>query len=186
MKLFSLTAIVLIATILLGGSRDLAAPASASLAKAKQEAEAKGYTFLTSHDEILAKAKAEGRLRASTSLSPPTFKAMINAFKKKYAFLEVAVEEIDGTDAAQRFLLELKAGAARGWDVAHFPADYFNDFVPYGLKFDILGMATQKVLAIDERMIDPRNRNVVAFAADAGVVPYNRKLIAPEKVPDRW
>src|SRR5881396_882914 len=75
-KSLSLTTIVLIATILLGGSRDLAAPASASLAKAKQEAEAKGYTFLTSHDEILAKAKAEGKLRATTSLSPPTFKAM--------------------------------------------------------------------------------------------------------------
>jgi len=102
-KSLSLTTIVLIATILLGGSRDLAAPASASLAKAKQEAEAKGYTFLTSHDEILAKAKAEGKLRATTSLSPPTFKAMVSAFKKKYAFLEVAVEEVDGTDAAQRF-----------------------------------------------------------------------------------
>ncbi len=132
MKPLTLATIVLITVILLGGSRDLAVPASASLAKARQEAEAKGYTFLTSHDEILAKAKAEGKLRATTSLSPPTFKAMISAFKKKYAFLEVAVEEVDGTDAAQRFLLELKAGAARGWDVAHFTADYFNDFVPYG------------------------------------------------------
>ena len=186
MKTLSLTITVFITVILLGGSRDLAVAASASLAKAKQEAEAKGYTFLTSHDEILTKAKTEGKLRATTSLSPPTYKAMVSAFKKKYSFLEVAVEEVDGTDAAQRFLLELKAGAARGWDVAHFTADYFNDFVPYALKIDILGMAAQKVLAIDERMIDPRNRNVVAFAADAGVVPYNRKLIAPEKVPDRW
>jgi ABC-type Fe3+ transport system substrate-binding protein len=185
-KPFSLATIVLIGAILLGGSRDPAAAASASLAKAKQEAEAKGYIFISSYDEILTKAKAEGKLRATTSLSPPTFKAMVNAFKKKYPFLEVAVEEIDGTDAAQRFLLELKAGAAKGWDVAHFTSDYFNDFVPYAMKFDILEMAAQKVLAIDERMIDPRNRNVVALAADAGVVPYNRKLIAPEKVPDRW
>jgi iron(III) transport system substrate-binding protein len=156
------------------------------LAKTKQEAEAKGYTFISSHEEILSKAKAEGKLRATTSLSSPTHKAMVNAFKKKYPFLEVAVEEIDGTDEAQRFLLELKAGAAKGWDVAHFTSDYFNDFLPYAAKFDILGMAAQKVLAIDERMIDPLNRNIVALAADAGVVPYNRKLIAPEKVPNRW
>jgi iron(III) transport system substrate-binding protein len=186
MKLFSLETIVLIAVILLAGTRDLATAASASLAKTKQEAEAKGYTFISSHEEILSKAKAEGKLRATTSLSSPTHKAMVNAFKKKYPFLEVAVEEIDGTDEAQRFLLELKAGAAKGWDVAHFTSDYFNDFLPYAAKFDILGMAAQKVLAIDERMIDPLNRNIVALAADAGVVPYNRKLIAPEKVPNRW
>jgi ABC-type Fe3+ transport system substrate-binding protein len=186
MKPLAVVKILLIAPILLVGFRDLAAAASASLAKAKQEAEAKGYSFISSHEEILSKAKTEGKLRATTSLSPPTHKAMVNAFKKKYPFLEVAVEEIDGTDAAQRFLLELKAGAAKGWDVAHFTSDYFNDFVPYALKIDILGMAAQKVLAIDERMIDPLNRNIVALAADAGVVPYNRKLIAPEKVPDRW
>jgi iron(III) transport system substrate-binding protein len=186
MKLFSFATVVLIAVLACGTARSVAAAASASLAKAKQDAEANGYIFLSSHDEILNKAKAEGRLRASTSLSAPTNKAMVNAFKKKYPFVEVAVEEIDGTDAAQRFLLELKAGAAKGWDVAHFTSDYFNDFVPFALKFDILGMAAQKVLAIDERMVDPRNRNVVALAADAGVIPYNRKLIAPEKVPDRW
>ena len=42
-----------------GGSTALAAPASASLLKAKADAEAKGYIFETSHDEIVAKAKKE-------------------------------------------------------------------------------------------------------------------------------
>jgi ABC-type Fe3+ transport system substrate-binding protein len=164
----------------------LAASSTPPPLKAQQEAEAKGYLFATSHDEILAKAKAEGKIRALSSLAPPTFKAMAAAFKKKYPFLDVYVEELDGTDAAQRFLLELKSGAAKNWDVAHFTADYFNDFVPYALKVDVLGMAAQKILAIEEKMIDPNNRNIVALAADAGVVPYNKKLIAPEKVPDKW
>lgn len=186
MKLFYFATVVLIAVLAFGNSRAVAEAASASLAMAKQDAEANGYIFLSSHDEILTKAKAEGRLRATTSLGPPTIKAMINAFKKKYPFLEVAVEEVDGTDAVQRLLLELKAGAAKGWDAAHFSSDHFNEFLPYAAKVDILGMAAQKVLAVDERMIDPRNRNVVALAADAGVVAYNRKLIAAEKVPNRW
>lgn len=164
----------------------LAASSTAALPKARQEAEAKGYIFVTSRDEILAKAKAEGRIRALSSLSPPTSKAMTAAFRKKYPSLDVYVEELDGQDASQRFLLELKGGVAKGWDVGHFTADYFNDFVPYAMKFDILGMAAQKVLAIEDKMIDPHNRNIVALAADAGVVPYNKKLIAPEKVPDKW
>jgi hypothetical protein len=33
------------------------------LLKAKQEAESSGYIFVTSRDEIIAKAKKEGRLR---------------------------------------------------------------------------------------------------------------------------
>ena len=114
MNLFSLATIILVAALALGSSRSVAEAASASLAKAKQDAEASGYVFVSSRDEILTKAKAEGRLRATTSLGPPTIKAMVNAFKKKYPFLEVAVEEVDGTDAVQRLLLELKAGAAKG------------------------------------------------------------------------
>jgi hypothetical protein len=45
-----------------------AAPTDALL-KAKQEAESNGYIFVTSRDEIIAKAKKEGRLRALSGLS---------------------------------------------------------------------------------------------------------------------
>jgi hypothetical protein len=38
-------------------------PRLARLKKAKQGAEAKGYVFLTNRDEIVAKAKKEGKLR---------------------------------------------------------------------------------------------------------------------------
>jgi hypothetical protein len=40
------------------------------LLPAKQEAEAKGYIFfLSSHDEVVSKAKQEGKLRAVVSLT---------------------------------------------------------------------------------------------------------------------
>src|SRR5215813_4102714 len=51
----------------------IAASTSPALLKTKQEAEARGYIFETSHDEIVAKAKKEGKLRVITSLEPETY-----------------------------------------------------------------------------------------------------------------
>ncbi|HEY2920379.1 MAG TPA: hypothetical protein VGK77_15455, partial [Candidatus Binatia bacterium] len=95
------------------------AAAASALSKAKQEAEAKGYAFEGSRDEIIAKAKKEGRLRALSSLEGPTIKAMADAFRSEYPFLNVYVEELTGTDANQRFVLEMKGGKTPNWDVAH-------------------------------------------------------------------
>ena len=44
---------------------------SATLGKAKQQAEAKGFVFEPSHDEIVAKAKREGKLRALIGWDAP-------------------------------------------------------------------------------------------------------------------
>ena len=88
------------------------AAAEPSMLEAKKKAEAKGYIFETGHDEIVAKAKKEGRVKALTGLDPETFPHMIESFKKKYPFINVEMVEITGPDAAQRFLMELKAGTA--------------------------------------------------------------------------
>ena len=59
-----------------------AATVDSSLAKAKSEAEAKGYIFHTSHDQIVSEAKKEGKLKVLTGLDPQSIKAMTSAFKK--------------------------------------------------------------------------------------------------------
>ena len=69
--------------------------ASASLLKAKQEAEAKGYVFHTSRDEIVERAKKEGKLRVFSSQEPPSIKAMAAAFKQKYPFIDVQANGVD-------------------------------------------------------------------------------------------
>src|SRR3990172_12786580 len=85
-----------------------AGAASPSLLQAKKEAEAKGYIFFTTHDEIAAMAKKEGKLRVSSGLQSQIFKPLINTFKQKYPFIpDVYVEEIRGRDAQQRFILEI-------------------------------------------------------------------------------
>src|SRR5215510_9954356 len=162
-----------------------AAPGS-NLAKARQEAEAKQYTFLDSHDEIVAKAKAEGRLRVLSSFDTETYRPMINAFRQKYPFLKVQAEQITGTEADQRFLLEIKAGTVRQWDAFSLTSEFYKDYPPYLKKFDFLGMAKHGVLQIPAGMIDPDNRNIVALTSSVSIIAYNKSRIAPEKVPDTW
>jgi ABC-type Fe3+ transport system substrate-binding protein len=163
-----------------------AAAAPAALQKAKQDAEAKGFIFETSHDEIVAKARKEGKLRVVTSLEMESLKPVSDAFRKKYPFIDLRAEEIAGTDTYQRMLLEMKAGTASGWDVNYLTTDYYDDYFPYQKKFDVLGMAQQGVLQMALGMIDPVNRNIVSYSTNTQVVAYNKKLIAENKVPAVW
>jgi hypothetical protein len=175
----------------LAGWRVLAAPQifaasaglPASIAKAKQQAEANGFIFESSHDEIVAKAKREGKLRALIGWDPPNHPHLIAAFRKKYPFIDVHLQEISGSDGGQRFFLELKADRVRNWDVIHINTDHFGEFPPYLKKFDIRAMATERVLAIPDGMINPKSRNIVALGNIVDVVGYNRYLISNEKVP---
>src|SRR5262245_61525018 len=143
-----------------------AAAPSASLQKAKQEAEAKGYIFITSHQEIVERAKKEGKLRVFSSQEPPAIKAMAAAFKQKYPFIDVRAEELIGLENYQRMLLEMKAGMAKTWDVNYLAFDFYGEFLPHQKKFDLLGMAERGVLQIQPKLVDPVNRHVVAVQSN--------------------
>ena len=137
-----------------------AATPSASLLKAKQEAEARGYLFHTSHDEIVARAKKEGKLRVFSSQEPPAIKAVASAFKQKYPFIDVQAVELIGMENYQGMLQEMKAGMAKSWDVNYLAFDFYTEFLPFQKKFDILGMAEHGVLRMEPKLIDPVNRHV--------------------------
>ena len=163
-----------------------AASPTAALLKAKKEAEAKGYILETSRDDIVAKAKKEGKLRVVSTLESSTLKAVRDAFKRKYPFIDLRVEELGSVEENQRFLLEIKAGTAKGWDVNRVYTDFYEEFLPYQKKFDILAMAEQKVLNIPPQLVDPRTRNVVTAGTNMNVVAYNKNLLPPDKVPEKW
>jgi len=163
-----------------------AVAATPALLKAKQAAQAKGFVFEVSHEEIVAKAKKEAKLRVISSLDPATYKQLTEAFKQKYPFIDFSLSAVDGSEAVQRFLLELKAGAAKNWDSIHLSRDFYNEFAEHIKKIDIFGMAEQGVLAIPIGMIDPNKRSIVAEASAIQAVVYNKDLIAPEKVPNTW
>jgi len=91
----------------LSSTSAFAAQSSPTLLNAKKDADAKGYTFITSHDEIVNKAKQEGKLRVLAEMEPTTIKAAIKAFTSKYPFINLHIGEITGADAARRNILEI-------------------------------------------------------------------------------
>ncbi len=163
-----------------------ATAAASPTTKAKHEAETRGYAFELSHNDIVSKAKREGRLRVMSSLEGDMLKPVAEAFRKKYPFIELRAEEISGTDTYQRMILEMKAGAARGWDINFIAGDFYDEYLPHQRRFDILGMAQQRILQIPVGMIDPVNRNIVAYTTNTMVVTYNKNLLSDEKVPTQW
>ena len=178
--------IAALACLILSAPLARAAAATPSVLKAKKAAETNGFLFAADREEILTKAKQEGKLRVLTSLDPETYKHMAEAFKQKYPFLDFALSAVDGTEAAQRFLMELRTGGGQNWDVIHLSRDFYNEFAEHIKKIDILGMAEQGVLKIPNGMIDPNKRGVVAEASAIQAVVYNKELIAPERVPNTW
>jgi ABC-type Fe3+ transport system substrate-binding protein len=111
---------------------------------------------------------------------------MLAAFNKKYPFIETRAESVPTGEVTLRLLQELKAGLTKGVDVNDPISDYYNDYLPYQKKFDVLGMAEQKVLEIPVQMVDPINRNIVVIGSSIQVVVYNKKLSSAEKVPNTW
>lgn len=166
----------------------LGASQAPALLKAKQDAEAKGYIFLTTHDEIVAGAKKEGKLRVMTGLEPPNSQPLINGFKQKYPLItDIQIEEIPGgPEIYRRILMEMKSGQTKGWDITFAYLDFIPEYIPYLMKHDIVGMAKQNVLRMDPRMVHPLERNMVSVTSSLTVVPYNRKLISDDKVPAKW
>jgi len=161
--------------------------ASPALVKAKEDAEAKGYIFFTSHDEIVALAKKEGKLNVSSGLEAASFKPLMNAFKQKYPFItDINVEEIAGAGAYQRFLLEIKAGQAKKWDVTFVPGDFASEYMAHLMKHDILGMAKNGVLKIAPEMIQPTERNILSYTSGIQGLAYNKRLVPDDKVPAKW
>ena len=186
MKINTLSAAAMLSCFILGPLAAAEAQVNPSLMSAKKAAEAKGFIFETSHDEIVAKAKQEGRVKALTGLDPDVFPHMMASFKKKYPFLDVEMQEITGPDAAQRFILELKGGLVSQWDTASASTDFYTQYPPFAKKFDILGMAEQGILNINPRLVDPNQRTIVSLTTGISVPAYNKNLLPENKVPDKW
>jgi iron(III) transport system substrate-binding protein len=154
-------------------------------AAAPSQSESKGYTVVASFDELVAQAKKEGRLRVLSAEDPNVIKATAEAFQKRYPFINVRAEGIEGTEVYLRVLEEMRSGFAK-WDVNYLAPDYYPEYLPYQKKFDLLAMAQQGVLKIPTSLVDPYNRHIVALQSNAQIVAYNKELISAEKVPNNW
>ena len=163
-----------------------AAELSPNLSKAKQQADAKGYTFIANHDEIVANAKKEGKVRVTAAMDPSKFKIYGAAFQKKYPFIDIDGRESTGPDVAQRILREIQSGAAKEWDVILVYAEFRSEYTPHLWNVDLLGMAKQGVLQIPPAMIDLKYGNVISAFTHFQVTAYNPKLVPANLLPKTW
>ena len=159
---------------------------SAAVSKAKKNAEARGYIFPSDRNEIMAKAKTEGRLRVLAEMEPPNIKASTAAFMKKYPFINLYIEEITATDQYQRNLLELKGGRGKDWDLLSVSIDFYSEYLPFLSKIDLLGMAELGIIQIPNQMIDSKNRNIAAFFSRFQVTALNKNLMPADRAPHTW
>ena len=112
---------------------------------------------------LVAKAKKEGAVKVLSGLDPSSYPSMMESFKKKYPFLKIDMSEITGPDSAQRFIMELKSGSRNDFDTAHASTEFYQEYLPFAKKFDLLGMAESGVLRIPPKMIDPKHRAIPAL-----------------------
>jgi iron(III) transport system substrate-binding protein len=184
---FSREALLVFLGIFLFAPAARAAAPSPALVKAREDAEAKGFLFISDRAEIVAKAQKEGRLRVISSMEGETAKASMAAFKKRYPFIDLNVQVRTGSESAQQLVLQVKSGvAAKEWDVVSTSSDHVNDYVPHLWKIDLQGMAEQGVLQIPHQMVDSTQRNIVAFHSRFQVIAYNRELVPAAQVPKAW
>lgn len=135
--------------------------------------------------KILAGAKNEGRLRVLSSLDPASFNALRKAFLKQYPFIQdMQVQEMKGTEAPQKFLLEVKSGRGDNWDVFDVAPEFYDDFQPFVKKIDLFAMSRDGVVNIPAPIIDPKFKNIVAIASSVHCVGYNLKLLPASQAPN--
>ena len=147
---------------------------------------ASGYMSFKSHADIVEKARQERKLNFLTTMDPETSNYLKQAFQNKYPFMEeIQAQEIAGTAATQRLLLQIQGGQADA-DVVYTSEDFFNQYIPHGRKIDLLTMAQQRVLDIPAKMIDPQTRKAMAVSTHFGVVAYNKCRLHESEVPRRW
>jgi ABC-type Fe3+ transport system substrate-binding protein len=111
---------------------------------------------------------------------------MVESFKKKYPYIDAQMEELSGAVYGEKFLTELAAGKTTDWDLVHAPEDFYSRFAENAMKFDLLAMAQHGILAINPKMVDPGYRTVVSVGGALCGMVYNRELVPPNQVPNKW
>jgi ABC-type Fe3+ transport system substrate-binding protein len=151
--------------------------------QAAEQAQQRGMLFLTSHDEVVQKAKEGPALNGF--VSSDVAEKIAQAFTAKTG-IPAKLEDFSGTDAYQRFLLEADSGALQDIDIQQAPPEEYEQFRALMAPYDILGMAEAGILNIPTEMIDPENRNVVAVGSQIAGYAYNPKMLNQKDIPTTW
>ena len=149
-------------------------------------AQAQGAVAPPTKDEILTRAKQEGKLSVVPGYDRTTIEPLVSAFKKKYPFIDVSWQIVTGITAAQKQLFDLVAGKA-AIDVFSPSTAFLDDYFKQDLikVYDLKTMAQTGQLKIPLEMIDDSG-SMAWLGSNVGVFVYNSKLVPADKAPKSW
>lgn len=143
-------------------------------------------TIYDTREHILEGARKEGQVAVFPGFEESTTPHLINAFKKKYPFINATWLKASSAGGFEKQLSDMKAGTAVVDAFRPAPnlwREYFNNNLYR--RYDLKAMARAGHLNIPPEMIDDSGV-IVWSGTNMGVMVYNTKLVAPENTPTGW
>ena len=131
--------------------------------------------------ELIKKAKAEGEISFYTSMNIGESKPLLDAFQKKYPFIEGKLTRIGGTAFATRVLTEARA-RRHLWDVAGPTLLYGIELMKKGL---VAPYASKERKYYRKEFKDKKNL-WTSVVLNTSVMVYNTQLLKPSEYPKSY
>src|SRR5262249_42708337 len=134
----------------------------------KKEAAKKWMIYLT-REEIIAGAKREGNVKVFPGVDEKAVPLLVEAFKKKYPFIDTKWGMVSGIPAIQRQIFEMAAGKA-DLDVFHAHTGFRGDYIKNNLykKYDFKAMIEDGQLKVPPRAIDEAGGFILNASTSGG------------------
>lgn len=131
--------------------------------------------------ELIEKAKQEGELSFYTNLNVGESRPLLDAFEKKYPFIEAKLIRVGGTALASRVMTEHRAGQNL-WDSAGALLLYANEMLKAGLvaPYD----SPEREFYRDE--FKDKAGLWTAMVLNTSVMVYNTQALKPEEYPKTY
>jgi iron(III) transport system substrate-binding protein len=131
--------------------------------------------------EMIEKAKSEGEFFFYTTMNIDDSKPLLDAFQKKFPFIQPKLTRVGGTAIVSRILTETRAGSHL-WDVTVTTLIYVKEF----LERDLVA----SYLSPERKLIRGDFKDEVGLWTTAdlltSVMPYNTKLLKPPEYPKTY
>ncbi len=130
---------------------------------------------------LIEKAKAEGEFSFYTSMNIGESKPLLDAFQKKYPFIETKLTRIGGTAFATRIITEARAGHHL-WDVAGPTMLYGSEIIKRGM--------VAPYQSVERNFFRPKfkdKKNLwTSMVLNTSVMVYNTQLLKPSEYPKNY
>ena len=143
--------------------------------------DAKDQAASMSREDILKAARVEGQLEWYTSLPDQDATAFLDAFRKKYPFLQTRLRRASTFDTISQINAEIDSGDVKA-DVVHVLD--VGVFIELRGRGELLNYRSPEEVAIDERFREPGYWSAMRLVAIG--MAYNKQMLPPDRAPKGW